>query len=147
MEQFDKEQFLKNEEKRIEKLNIFLKEISEHNKKIYEETPKNEKIDFSKGKKDWGSDVIPKELWINIEAFNKGDIPLKLKTIDGWEVIPGTLELKLFNSSDEEVTFPIKGSIRKEGKRKAGYCIWTLDGRNSNTEKYGEKNSKDLIFY
>ena len=69
--------------------------------------------------KSWGTDVIPKELWID---------PTKSYTCGGNPV--HNLEIVLHNSLGNEVTYPVKGTIRYLGfPRKKKYTIWSLDGR------------------
>lgn len=72
--------------------------------------------------KNWGTDVVPKEKWIDVDQ--------EYVTKDGKRVI--NLFKVLHNSCGDEVTFPIKGSVVvREKPRKTRYCIWTLDGRHS----------------
>ncbi len=71
--------------------------------------------------RDWGSDVVPKEKWID---------PNKKYTCNGRRVIG--LEIRLHNSNGEEVTYPVKGTVvLREKPRKTEYRIWTLDGRSN----------------
>jgi len=98
------------------KLEKIFKDIETHNQKIFDNTKSTEKIDFSKTKKNWGSDVIPKEFWI--------DLTKEYKTIQGNKVILHEIKMK---------TFPIKGIIYKKriGKKTLPiFMIWTLDGRS-----------------
>ena len=65
----------------------------------------------------WGSDVIPEEQWID---------PSCEYTYDGYPV--ENLRIELYNSAGNEVTYPVKGTIRF-GTRKKKNMIWSLDGR------------------
>jgi len=67
--------------------------------------------------KSWGTDVIPKELWID---------PTKSYTCGGNPV--ENLQIVLHNGNGDEVTYPVKGTIRAKGRR-PHYAIWSLDGR------------------
>ena len=70
--------------------------------------------------KNWGSNVINKNNWV--------DSKKTYKTKDGKDVIG--LQIKLYNSIGNEVTFPVKGTIiDKKKPLKLRYQIWTLDGR------------------
>jgi len=108
-------------------LQLLLEEINQHNKMVYDSYKPNEKIDFSKFKKSWGTDVIPKKFWLD---------PTKTYTTkNGCKVT--NLQLVLKNSSGKEVTFPFKGTLHipREGKKdRISYEIWTLDGRCSINE-------------
>jgi len=69
--------------------------------------------------KNWGSEIIPKENWID---------PSKEYTCNGCRVIG--LQLKLHNSNGDEVTYPVKGTaILREKPLKTSYRIWSLDGK------------------
>ncbi len=69
--------------------------------------------------KSWGTDVIPKELWID---------PSKSYTAGGNPVYD--LRVELYNGNGDEVTYPVKGTIRFVGfPRKKKNAIWSLDGR------------------
>ena len=50
----------------------------------------------------------------------------KYKTRNGKEIVG--LHIKMSNSCNDEVTFPVKGSVKTKG-RQPRYQIWTLDGR------------------
>jgi hypothetical protein len=106
----------------MKKLEVILEEIQIHNQAIYDSTPKSMKIDFSKTKVNWGSNVIPKEFHLDLS---------KTHTLrNGWKI--ENLTMTLFNSNDKEVTYPIKGTyieprVGKSNKRH--FDIWTLDGR------------------
>ena len=110
-----------------------LQNIENHNDKIYNEYKPTEKIDFSRTKKNWGTDVIPAEFWI--------DVTKKYKTRNGHEV---QLHKKVLYSNGKEMTFPIKGTYITQNPKKIHYNVWTLDGR-SNVNKI--ENSLDLIFF
>lgn len=70
--------------------------------------------------KSWGTDVIPKEKWINVS---------KNYTCNGKRVID--LKIKLKNSEGREVTYPVKGVVVEREKPFIGrYTIWTLDGKS-----------------
>ena len=69
--------------------------------------------------KDWGSDVIPKEQWI--------DPSKQYRTREGKKVFG--LRIKLHNSMGKEVTYPVKGSIAMGKHRQPRYQIWSLDGK------------------
>lgn len=76
--------------------------------------------------KDWGTDIVPKEKWINTDCA--------YKTRSGQDVIH--LDIVLKNSQGHEVTFPVKGSIvlkrnKKGTPTRTRYTIWMLDGRAS----------------
>ena len=66
----------------------------------------------------WGTTNIPEEKRI--------DITKEYRTARGGKVLGLTIQLT--NSCDNEVTFPVKGSI-KVGRKMPRYCIWTLDGK------------------
>ena len=103
--------------------NIF-ESVQEHNDVVINGTPKGEKIDFSKCKKNWGTDVIPLVYWVSLEK--------KYKTRSGQDVL--LHDIVLCNSSDKEVTYPVKGSItiKQDGKRdKTSLAVWSLDGRSN----------------
>ena len=68
----------------------------------------------------WGTDVIEEADWI--------DLSKEYKTVSGKRVILS--QIVLYNSLDEEVTFPVKGSVVVSEKPfKTKFSIWTLDGR------------------
>lgn len=67
--------------------------------------------------KSWGTDVIPKELWID---------PDKSYTCGGHPVT--NLQIVMHNSLGNEVTYPVKGTVRAKGRRPR-YAIWSLEGR------------------
>jgi len=78
--------------------------------------------------KGWGTEVVPKELWID---------PSKTYTCGGNPV--HGLQIVLHNGNGDEVTFPVKGTIRYNGfPRKKKYTIWTLDGRADPTWGTGD---------
>lgn len=67
----------------------------------------------------WGSSVIPKNQWIDIN---------RKYTSNGCEVI--NLQIVLHNSNNKEVTYPVKGSVIVRKKPlKVEYMIWSLDGK------------------
>ena len=70
-------------------------------------------------KRNWGSDIIPKEKWIN---------PMKRYTCNGKEVV--RLRIKLIpKGCTREVTYPVSGTVMiKDASKDSGSC-WTLDGR------------------
>jgi acyl-coenzyme A synthetase/AMP-(fatty) acid ligase len=69
--------------------------------------------------KNWGTDVIPQERWID---------PSKPYTCGGKRVIG--LKVDLYNSAGQEVTYPVKGSVVvREKPLKLCFRIWSLDGR------------------
>jgi hypothetical protein len=105
------------------KLLKILKEIEEHNKKLYKSYKPTEKIDFSKSKKNWGTDVIPKEFWIDLSSHE-----YQLRC--GFKIV--NIDIVLYNSNNKEVTYPVKVSYieeREEKKDKIVYDIFSLDGR------------------
>ena len=104
-------------------LQQILQEIQSHNEQYLNSVPYNQKIDFSKTKKSWGSDVIPEQYWISGKN--------KYKTSSGNDVVITNIVMK--NSTGNEVTFPVKGYwIEKKGNKIITHnCIWTLDGRLS----------------
>ena len=69
--------------------------------------------------KSWGTDVIPKELWIDpTKSYTCGGNPVR------------DLRIVLHNGNGDEVTYPVKGTIRFVGfSRKKKNAIWSLDGR------------------
>jgi hypothetical protein len=78
--------------------------------------------------KGWGTEVVPKELWID---------PSKKYTAGGNPVYD--LRIVLHNSNGDEVTFPVKGTIRLiKFPRKKKNQIWTLDGRADPTWGTGD---------
>ena len=69
--------------------------------------------------KSWGTDVISKELWID---------PDKSYTCGGNPV--HNITIQLHNGLGDEITYPVKGTIRYVGfPRKKKYTMWSLDGR------------------
>lgn len=73
--------------------------------------------------RNWGSDVVPKEEWID---------PHQNYTCDGCPVV--NIEIKLLNSAGREITYPVVGHVRKvnsRGKLSLERRSWTLDGRAS----------------
>ena len=106
-----------------QELEKILNEIAIHNKKVCDSVSHTEAIDFSKTKKNWGSDVIPKEFWIDIEK--------NYKTKSGKIVILS--KITLLSDNGKEYTYPVKGSIytKKRNKMVLEYSIWSLDGRAS----------------
>jgi len=106
----------------MKSLNSILLEIEQYNTEIYNSFKPTEKIDFSLTKKNWGSNIIPKKFWI--------DPNKKYITRNGYKV--ENLSIIMKNSNENEVTFPIKGTLiipRKNKTDKKTYEIWTLDGR------------------
>lgn len=78
--------------------------------------------------KGWGTEVVPKELWID---------PSKTYTCGGNPV--HHLRVELYNSLGNEITFPVKGTIRYVGfPRKKKNTSWTLDGRADPTWGTGD---------
>lgn len=118
---------------RINTLVNILSNIKKHNELEYNKTPYNKALNHSNMLKSWGLDIIPKNLQI--------DILKKYKTLNNNEVI--LTDIKLYNSSNMEVTFPIKGYIILKNKNKRDkfiYTTWTLDGRiNVNDYNYTDK--------
>lgn len=115
-------------------LESILRDIHNHNEAIFKNNM-GQPIDFSKTKKSWGSDVIPEEFWI--------DITKNYKTRDGKKVILDGIVMK--NEEDNEVTYPIKGSIitpRKDKKDSVERAIWSLDGRE---DVLGFSTKGDLV--
>lgn len=103
-----------------EKLVELFTKIHEHNKSYLDTVPNNEKIDFSKTKKSWGTDVIPKEFWI--------DTSKKYETLSGLKVQIYDIVLGV----GKEYTFPVHGAYLKTHPKKKDKwinTIWTLDGR------------------
>jgi len=97
-----------------------LRNINVHNESYFDNLPKNEKIDFSKTKKNWGTDIIPKEFWIDKSKHYETLNGLKVQIYD---IVLGT---------DKEYTFPVKGAYLKNrtGKKDTWInAVWTLDGR------------------
>ena len=98
-------------EKELKKLLIA---IEKHNENLYS---KKEKIDFSKTKKNWGKDVIPKKFWINPKK--------SYRTRNGMFVSNLTI-------SKNNDTFCVKASYsKKKDSESFHYGIWTIDGRHS----------------
>lgn len=89
--------------------------------------------------KNWGSDVIPKEKWINTKKI--------YKTRNGKRVC--NLKIVMENGLGNEVTFPVKGGIViKENPLKMKNEIWTLCGKNSvlpDSACYNSPSQFDLI--
>jgi len=107
-------------------------DIKKHNDVIFENTPRNQKIDFTKTKKSWGTDVVPKHLFIDLDK--------EYITLDGRKV---ELQQLVMTNGINEVTFPIKGTIttKKVGKKDKVEChIWTLDGRYDVSRTNDPKN-------
>lgn len=76
-------------------------------------------------KRNWGSEVIPKEKWID---------PAKEYTCNGHRVIG--LRINMYgedSTSLREVTFPTKGTIIMKGRAKLDFNLWTLDGKHNIT--------------
>jgi len=67
----------------------------------------------------WGTTNTPKKKWID---------PTKVYKTRSGKTVMG-LDVKLTNSLNNEVTFPVKGSIDMGYKKQPKYMIWTLDGR------------------
>jgi len=87
--------------------------------------------------KKWGSEIIPKENWIDVS----GDTEY---TCGNKRVIG--LQMVLHNSCGNEVTYPVKGEvIIREKPWKTEYRIWSLDGKSDIV--FGDDNSKDLVFH
>lgn len=92
------------------------------------------KKEFDMVCKGWGTDVIPKENWIDPEKT--------YKTRSGKEVIG--LQIVLKNSCDKEVTYPVKGTIiLKKKPLRTTYQIWSLDGKIDVV--WDKENDFDLI--
>ncbi len=83
---------------------------------------KNMIPDVSPGR-NWGSDVIPPESRVSLDRL--------YQTRSGKQVI--LYEIRMLNNTDNEVTFPVKGSVieKREFRSRRRYQIWTLDGRAS----------------
>lgn len=112
------------ENTRIKNLINILNNIKKHNDMEYNKTPYNKTLNHNNMIKSWGLDIIPKNLQI--------DMLKKYKTLDDKEVV--ITDIKLYNSNNLEVTFPIKGFIilknkNKNKKDKIIHTTWTLDGR------------------
>ena len=106
-------------------LRQLLDDIETHNRQVYDNTPEDEPVDFSKTKQSWGIDVIPEKFWIDISKTHR--------TRDGKRVI--NLQKILYNDYGDEVCYPIKGSIvMSEKPRKVVYTIWTLTGSFCNPD-------------
>ena len=76
-------------------------------------------------KRTWGSDVIPKDQWIDHH---------KKYTCEGCEVQHLSINLRGLCDSDREVTYPVHGIIiRKMGKKDRTWVSksWTLNGKHS----------------
>ena len=69
----------------------------------------------------WGTTNTPVEKRI--------DPSKTYRTRNGRKVF--NIEIKLYNSCGNEVTFPVKGSIDMGKNCQPAYGIWTLDGRAS----------------
>ena len=67
----------------------------------------------------WGTTNTPKEKRID---------PNKTYQTRSGRNIRG-LQIKMTNSLDNEVTFPVKGSVDMGKNKRLKYMIWTLDGR------------------
>ena len=67
----------------------------------------------------WGTTNIPKEKWI--------DLKKSYQTRSGRKITG--LKIQMTNSLDNEVSFPVKGSVNMGKNKKPVYMIWTLDGR------------------
>ena len=116
-------------------LKDLLTKIQEHNNELYVNTPKNKPVPFWNMRLNWGTKVIPQKFWLK-----KGD---KVMTRNGKKAF--IENITLYNSNDNEVTFPVKGYYlhRREGnKPKKVRCIWTIDGRSDVTKI---ENDLDLI--
>lgn len=83
--------------------------------------------------KGWGTEVIPREKWIDPEK--------KYRTRSGKKVFG--LKIVLHNSVGDEVTYPVKGSIDNGPRREPRYCIWSLDGRADVV--WNDRHPDDLI--
>jgi len=104
-----------------QELSKILSEIKQHNQMIFDNTPKNEKIDFSKTKINWGTTIIPEKFWLKEGTY---------ETVNGYKAIIDGFKLK---SNNKEITYPLKGFViipQVKGKGKKVRTIWTLDGRN-----------------
>lgn len=104
-----------------QELSQILSEIKQYNQMIFDNTPKNEKIDFSKTKINWGTTVIPEKFWLKEGIY---------ETVNGYKAIIDGFKLK---SNNKEITYPLKGFViipQVKGKDKKVRTIWTLDGRN-----------------
>lgn len=122
---------------RIKNLINILNNIKNHNEMEYNKTPYNKALNHNNMLKSWGLDIIPKNLQV--------DILKKYKTLNNKEVV--ITDVKLYNSINQEVTFPIKGFIilkNKNKKDKYIYTTWTLDGRVDVTD-YNYINKYNLI--
>ena len=82
---------------------------------------KNLYKDPMKVEKNWGSEIIPKEEWIN---------PAKNYTSNGKKVIGISIKMTA-DGSDRECTFPVKGTVVINNRGKLDFNIWTLDGRHN----------------
>jgi len=105
-----------------------LKSIYAENESYFQSVSYKDKIDFSKTKKTWGSELIPNELKI--------DITKNYETYSGLEV--KIFEIKVYTELGNEYTFPVKGAylVKKPNKKDQWtYCVWTLDGRMNIFEK------------
>ena len=114
-------------------LRTLLLDIDTYNQEFYNSHSRTEKIDFSQSKKSWGKEVIPKQFWINPSKIYVTECGFKVEN----------LSIVIKNSSENEVTFPVKGTIivpRKGKSDKRVNCIWTLDGRESVTNIFHEYN-------
>lgn len=68
----------------------------------------------------WGTTNIPPEEWIDVDR--------PYRTRDGKMVI--NLNRVLHNSTGNEVTFPVKGTVVvREKPLRTEFHVWTLDGR------------------
>lgn len=85
-------------------------------------------------KRNWGSDIIPKENWID---------PKKTYiTRSGLRVID--IHIVMCNSTGREVTYPIKGTVVvRERPYKTEYHVWSLDGKSDVV--WGNHSDRDLV--
>ena len=122
---------------RIKNLINILNNIKNHNEMEYNKTPYNKALNHNNMLKSWGLDIIPKNLQI--------DKLKKYKTLDGNKVV--ITDVKIYNSNNLEVTFPVKGYIILKNKNKKDELIhttWTLDGR-VDVRDYNYINKYNLI--
>jgi hypothetical protein len=70
----------------------------------------------------WGTTNIPKDKWIDPTDLDKTYQTKSGKSIRG-------LQITMTNSLDNEVTFPVKGSVDMGKGKRPKFMIWTLDGR------------------
>ena len=117
---------------RIKNLINILNNIKNHNEMEY-----NKALNHNNMLKSWGLDIIPKNLQI--------DKLKKYKTLNGNKVV--ITDVKIYNSNNLEVTFPVKGYIILKNKNKKDELIhttWTLDGR-VDVRDYNYINKYNLI--